>query len=308
MSTSLLQRSNELADAVDAAAPSVVQVHGRRAPASGIVFDADLVLTTVRAAGRDEGLRVRTPDGRTIDAELAGWDLTTHVAVLRVPDLGAPSATLAASPARVGHLALAIGRSWSNAVTASAGLVAIIGGPLPTGPRRAIDQVIRTTAPMHRGFAGGAFVDVSGGLLGVITAAEIRGFRVVIPAAIAWAAARDVLQHGRPRRGFLGVAGQSVRLAAGQRETAGRDDALLISAVVSGSPAERAGVLVGDLLLAVDDVAVDSAEHLIDLLTGDRVGREVALSLLRGGRTERVAAAIEERTADRGRAYDRRDR
>jgi len=83
--------------------------------------------------------------------------------------------------ARVGHLALAVARSWSNVVTASAGIVSVIGGPLPTGRRRAIDQVIRTTAPMHDGFAGGAFLDTSGGLIGIATAAAIRGLGVVIP-------------------------------------------------------------------------------------------------------------------------------
>src|SRR6185369_13229502 len=99
------------------------------------------------------------------DAELAGWDPTTSLAVLRAAGLGVRAITPAASPARVGNLALAVARSWSNAVTASAGLVSVIGGPLPTGRRRAIDQVIRTTAPMHDGFAGGAFLDTTGALV-----------------------------------------------------------------------------------------------------------------------------------------------
>ena len=94
-----------------------------------------------------------------LEASLAGWDPATSLAVLRVPGLAAPPLTPSSTPARVGHLALAVARSWSNAVTASAGVVAVIGGPLPTGRRRAIDQVIRTTAPMHDGFSGGAFLD-----------------------------------------------------------------------------------------------------------------------------------------------------
>src|SRR5438876_3939015 len=101
---------------------------------------------------------------------------------------------LATTDARVGHLALAVARSWSNALTASAGIVSVIGGPLPTGRRRAIDEVIRTTAPMHDGFAGGAFVDTTGGLVGVTTASAIRGLGVVIPAAIAWQTAATVVQ------------------------------------------------------------------------------------------------------------------
>src|SRR6266540_4055157 len=124
MTTDLLTTfSNQLADAVTAASSSVVQVQGRRRPASGLVYADDVVLTTVRALGREDGLHVRRHDGQTLDAELAGWDPTTSLAVLRVAGLGAPAIAPAASPARVGHLALAVARSWSNVVTASAGIV-----------------------------------------------------------------------------------------------------------------------------------------------------------------------------------------
>src|SRR5499433_2617149 len=232
MATDLLSTfSNQLADAVSAASPAVVQVQGRRRPASGLVYADNVVLTTARALGREDGLHVRRHDGVTLDAELAGWDPTTSLAVLRVAGLGTPAITPATSPARVGHLALAVARSWSNAVTASAGIVAVIGGPLPTGRRRAIDQVIRTTAPMHDGFAGGAFLDTSGGLVGVATAAAIRGLGVVIPAAIAWKTAATVLEHGSLKRGYLGIAGQPVALSGAQRSAHGREDGLLVVGV-----------------------------------------------------------------------------
>ena len=109
MATDLLTSfSNQLADSVSAASPSVVQVQGRRRPASGLVYTDNVVLTTVRALGREDGLHVRRDDGRTLDAELAGWDPTTSLAVLRVPGLEtAPLAPASAAP-RVGHLALAV--------------------------------------------------------------------------------------------------------------------------------------------------------------------------------------------------------
>src|SRR5438132_4505878 len=156
-----------------------------------------------RALGREDGLRIRTHDGRELDAELAGWDPATSLAVLRAGDLGVAPAPVAQAPARVGHLALAVARSWSNALTASAGIVSVIGGPLRTGRGRAIDEVIRTTAPMHDGFAGGALLDATGGLLGVATAAAIRGLGVIIPSAIAWKTAASLLEHGKVRRGYL---------------------------------------------------------------------------------------------------------
>ena len=292
--------SNQLADAVAAAAPAVVQVQGRRRPASGLVYADNVVLTMVRALGRGDGLHVKRGDGQTLDAELAGWDPTTSLAVLRVPGLDTRPIAPAPAAARVGNLALAVARSWSNAVTASAGIVSVIGGPLRTGHRRAIDQVIRTTAPMHDGFAGGAFVDTAGALVGVATAASIRGTGVVIPASIAWKTAETVLQHGSLKRGFLGLAGQPVRLPEQQQGAGGREQALLVVGVTGGSPSAAAGVLVGDVLLEFDGQAIESPEELLDLLLGDRVGRAVPLKVLRGGAVTDLRVTVGERPRQDG--------
>jgi len=291
----LTQISNQLADAVAAAAPSVVQVHGRRRPASGLVYSDSVVVTTMRALGREDDLQVRRHDGEVLQAELAGWDPTTTLAVLRVNGLQTAPMTASSAPPRVGHLTLAVARSWSNAVTASAGIVAVIGGPLPTGRRRAIDEVIRTTAPMHDGFAGGALLDTAGGLIGVTTSSAIRGLGVVIPTAIAWKAAASVLEHGRLKRGYLGIAGQPIALADPQRAAAGRDEALLVVGVTAGGPAAAAGVLVGDLVIALDDRQITSPEDLLDALAGDRVGRPAALRVLRGGALTDVTVIVGER-------------
>jgi serine protease DegQ len=292
--SSLAAFSNQIADAIAALAPSVVQVRGRR-PASGLAYAPDVVVTTVRAVGREDGVQVTAPDGRVLDAELAGWDLTTHVAVLKVPGLAAPAAAPSSAPVRVGHVALGVARSWSNALTASAGIVAVIGGPLATGRRRAIDQVIRITAPMHDGFSGGACLDAGGGVTGLITAARIRGFRVVIPATIAWKAAQDVLEHGRPRRGYLGVAGQAVQFGSEQQPAPDRGNAVLIVGVTPGSPAATAGLIVGDVLTDFDGQPIESPEDLLDVLVGDRVGRQVELRVLRGGKEHKVSVTVGEK-------------
>ena len=310
----LSQFSESLADAVAAAAPSVVQVHGAGRPASGLVFERDLVITTARALGREDGLQVRDHQGSTFDAQLAGWDPTTTLALLRVTGLGGAPITPATAPSRVGHLALAVGRSWSNALSASAGIVAVIGGPLRTGRRRAIDQVLRTTAPMHDGFAGGGLVDTTGALLGLITSTRIRGTTVVIPAAIAWKTASFARDHGGLKRGYLGIAGQPVRLdkrsadlstsakATGDTkvggDTAARRSGLLIAAVTPESPAAAAGLLVGDIILALDGHPIESPEDLFDLLWGDRVGSEVRLEVLRGGVPAQLPITVGERPKD----------
>jgi len=288
--STLTTLSNGLADAVAAAAASVVQVHGRRRPASGVVYENNVVVTSARALGREDGLHVRRHDGTVFDAELAGWDPTTGLAVLRVAGLETPQIQTSNAAARVGHLGIGIARSWSNNVTASAGIVAVIGGPLATGRRRAIEEVIRTTAPMHDGFAGGAFVDTEGRLIGVATAAEIRGLGVVIPARIAWQAAKSLLEHGQLERGYLGIAGQPANLPAAQRQGEDRAEALLVVGVTADSPAAAAGVLVGDLLLDFDGQPIGSPEDLLDLLVADRVGRAVPLRILRG--TSSVTATV----------------
>jgi S1-C subfamily serine protease len=285
--------SKEIADVVASVGPSVVQVQGRRRPVSGLVHAPDSVLTTTRALGRSDTLRVRRQDGAWLDAELAGWDVATQLAVLTVKDLDLPPVRLSAGPPQVGQLAVAVARSWSNAVTASLGIVAVIGGPLPTGPRRAIERIVRTTAPMHDGFSGGAFVDPSGGVVGVATAASIRGLGIVIPADIAMATAQTIVRQGR-RRGYLGVAGQAVRLPDSQRiESEG--EALLVVGVTEGGPAAAAGLLVGDLLLAFDGHPLASPEDLLTLLTGETIGRPATLRVRRGIDTTDLQVTVGER-------------
>ena len=293
----LTQLSNELADVVGKAAPSVVQVQGRRRPATGLVYADEVVLTTMRALGREDGLRVRRHDGQVLDAEFAGWDVATTLALLRVPGLGAQVARPSTAAPRVGQLAVALARSWSNATTASLGLVAVIGGPLRTSRRHAIDEVIRISAPMHDGFSGGALLDTEGNVIGVTTAAAIRGLGVVIPAPIAWKAAAHVLEHGRGSRGYLGVFTQSVQLPDHQRTAAGHSAGALILGVAQASPAAEARLLVGDIVVALGGQPVQAPEDVLDLLARVSPGNPSTITVLRGGVATDVAVTVGERPA-----------
>ena len=290
----LMNLSTQLADIVDAVGPSVVQVRARGTAASGLVYGQDLVLTTWRVIGRDEHPDVRTGDGRVLPAEIAGWDPASRLVLLRARGLDAPALSPGPAP-RVGNLALALARSLSNNITASAGIVAIVGGPLATGRRREIERVIRTSAPMHDGFAGGAFVGADGVLLGIATAASIRGLGVVIPAAIAWTAAEGMLERGSLKRGYLGIAAQPVSVPEKQRSHGAGAEALLVTGVKDGSPAADAGVLLGDLVVSFDGIALASPEDLLDLIVGDRVGRPVTLRVVRGGSAVDVSVTAAER-------------
>ena len=287
--------SDELSNLASAGATSVVQVLGSRRPASGLVHGAHTIVTMARAIGREDGLRVRVAGAEAGEADLAGWDPATGIAVLRTRTaIGAQAPSLADAEPRVGQIVLALARSWSNALTASAGIVAVVGGPLRTGRRRQIPRVIRVTAPMHDGFAGGGLFDASGKLTGVATASAIRGFGVVIPASIAWAAAAHVLAAGTPRRGFIGLAVQPVELPRSQQPE-GRERALLLIGITPGSPAEAAGLIVGDVLLDFDGHATESADDLLDLLTGSRVGQTFIARTLRGGAIREVQLTVAER-------------
>ena len=150
---------------------------------------------------------------------------------------------------------------------------------------------------MHDGFSGGALIDASGGLIGVTTAATIRGTAVVIPAPIAWTAAQRVLEQGGSGRGYLGVMGQSVTLSESQAASCGRDTALLVVGVAPASAAASAGVVVGDIVLALDETSTASPEDLLDLLATQKAGRQATLKMLRGSSVVDLPVTIGERPA-----------
>jgi S1-C subfamily serine protease len=296
MSNALLsQLSIELADLVDACAPFVVQVLGGRRPVSGVVYNSNAVVTTARGVGREDGLRVRIPgeSDAPIDADLAGWDPGTGIAVLKTRTSVGVAAPPPGDEPRTGALAVALARSWSNAITASTGTVAVVGGPLRTGRRGQIPRVFRVTAPMHDGFAGGGVWDPSCRLTGIATASFIRGLAVIIPQSIAWAAAAQILAAGTPRRGFIGVAVQPVELPRAQ-QVDGRARALAVVAVTPDSPADTAGLFVGDVMLDFDGVPLESVENLLDLLGSAQVGRSVTCRVLRGGSPKPITIVIAE--------------
>jgi len=292
--SSLLSLSNDLADLSAAKAPAVVQVLGSRRPASGVIHGTDTILTTGRAIGRETGVRVKVGDADPIEAEMIGWDPATSIALLRTATkLSVASPPIAETEPRVGEVVIALARSWSNALTASAGIVAVVGGPLRTGRRREIPRVIRVTAPMHDGFAGGGLFDASGQLTGIATAAVIRGFGVAIPASIAWASAQQIVTTGGAR-GFIGVAVQPVHAPTAYR-TDGRERALLIVGVTAGGPADAAGIIVGDVLLDFAGARIESAEDLLDRLPGAQVGQKVQLKTLHGGVVRDVDVVVANR-------------
>ncbi|HEV8308229.1 MAG TPA: S1C family serine protease [Methylomirabilota bacterium] len=287
--------SNQFADAVEQIGRAVVQVDGRpRRPSSGVVYAPHLVIVAEHAVERDDDLHVEAADGPPLPAQLLGRDPPSDLAVLRVPGLGLEPAALAATPARVGQFLLAVGRPGHRGLMASIGVVSAVSGPLRTRGGM-LEQYIRTDATPYPGFSGGALVDARGAVLGVLTTGLVGGVALAVPAALAWRLADTLARQGYVTRGWLGIGSQPVRIPPAQR--AGREHAagLLIVEVAPESPAEHAGLLLGDILVALDGRPVADAEDLQALLVGDRVGRPVPVEVLRGGVLTRLEAIVGQR-------------
>ena len=297
MSNTSSQLSDQLADAVDTAARVVVQVHSHRRPAAGIAFDTELVMAPARAIGDDVAV-VRHPEGHTLEGQVLGFASSHGLAVVRVPGLAGASMKAAPEP-RVGALAVAVGRTWSGGVMALVTNVAVVGGPLRTGRASAIERVIRVAMAPHGAITGGALVDGAGGWLGFVTGTAIRGTAVVLPAAIALTAARQIVERGGARQGFLGISTLPVPIPERQMSGTGATHGLLITGIRSGSPAEAAGLLVGDVVTAFAGESIEDPEALLTWLRGDRIGKPVTLTLVRGTERREVAVTVGERSSRR---------
>jgi S1-C subfamily serine protease len=285
--------SSELAHAAEQAAASVVQVAARRRPVAGLVVAEDLLVTPAQHLD-DDVVIVRRGDGHTAEGSVLGRSPATGLAVVRVANLGVPPARSGAEP-RVGHLAVAVGRTWSGGVFAQFTSVAVVGGPLRTGRTSEIPRVIRIASAPHGALTGGVLADGDGRALGLITAGAIRGTTIVIPADLAIAAARDVAAQGGARQGFIGISSTSVNLPARQRGSRTQEYGLLVTGLVEGSPADQAGLFVGDVIVGFEGEPVQEPEQLVMRLRGDRVGKAVAVTVLRGGVAEDVSLTVGER-------------
>ena len=285
-----------MADAVERAAASLVTVYGRdRQAATGIVIGNGLVLASEHTLERDDNLQIETPDGRKLAAQLGGRDGSTDLAILKVADLNAPAATAAAAP-RVGQLALAVGRPAPGGPMASLGIVSAVAGPLRLGNGRALERYLRTDATPYPGFSGGALIDATGAVVGVMTTGLARGATIAVPFDLALRVAETLGKQGFVKRGYLGVVSQQVKLPSAQRAGLTQETGLLVVRVEEASPAEKGGMLMGDIIVSVEGATVADADDLLGALNGDRVGRAIAVGVVRGGTLASATVVVGERT------------
>ncbi|HUZ63552.1 MAG TPA: trypsin-like peptidase domain-containing protein [Acetobacteraceae bacterium] len=294
--------SRTVAGVADRVGPAVVRVESRGI-GSGVVIAGDgLVLTNSHVISGAVRVRIALPEGGSAEARVLGDDPDTDLALLRA-DLpkGSAVAVLGDSKAlKRGHLVVAIGNPLGFESTVTAGVVSALGRSLRARSGRLIDDVIQTDAALNPGNSGGPLVAASGEVVGINTAmiGGAQGLCFAVSSNTALFAVSEFIAHGRVRRAHIGVAvttlpvPRRVALAAGTGPQAVR-----IAEIEPDGPAARGGLRVGDMIVALDDLAVGGADDLIRLLGAGRIGRAVSVTVLRQGRIERVEVTATERGA-----------
>ncbi len=286
--------SAELAGVVGRVGPSVVRVDdGSRLTATGVVWTADgLILTTSHGVERDEDVAVELADGTRLPAQIVGRDSESDLALLRVSAGGLPAVARAADgDVQVGHLVLALGRPGGAGLQATLG---IISARLEAQNDGQPEYLLHTDANLYPGFSGGPLVNVAGQMVGLANLSFGRGQGVALGVPILGSVAQALLTQGGVSRGYLGVSTQSVPLPETLRASLDLTQAhgLLIVQIGDGSPAERGGLLLGDILLGLDGHPVEDADTLRRRLRALAAGQSGALTLARGGQKQDLSLAL----------------
>lgn len=297
MSTVLSDLSQGLSQAVKTAGEFVIRVEARRRlPASGILWTEDgMIVSSHHAVKKETNIKIGTASGETFTAELIGRDPTTDLTVLKsnYSGVGQPKW---ASPEdmSVGHLVLALGRPGQQ-VQATLGIVSALGENWRTPVGGQIDRYLQTDVVMYPGFSGGPLVNSSGQLIGLNTSALVRGVSVTIPYPTLERIVSTLVEHGRIRRGYLGIRTQPVRLPDSVAKDIGQETGLLLISIEADSPAETGKLLMGDTIVALDDQPIRHFDDLLSMLSStDIVNNEITLRILRAGEIQTLGLSVGE--------------
>jgi S1-C subfamily serine protease len=290
--TVLSQLSSTLSALVAATSPSILVLRGARFDALATAWTSELAVTVAHALGRRDQGKVLLADGSEADATVVARDPGTDVAVLRVTaSLSVPC--WSDTQPEVGALVLAVARDGAGRPRAILGPVQGRSGAWRTRSGAVIDALIEVDAALPWGASGGPLVSASGEVIGLNTH-RLRRAGATVPTVTVRRVVESLLAHGEARRGRLGIAVAPATLAPVAAGRVGRTHALLVTSVAPDGPAMRAGLLLGDVLTAVDEQAVEHLEDLLGALS-TRGGRRGALQLLRGGEPLTLEVEVETR-------------
>ncbi len=292
--SALAALSNDIAATVERTAPGVVAVEGRaRLGSSGFYVRPDLILTADHALENDEVEIVRA-NGETEPATIAGRDPSTDLALLRVENAGVPLTFAAPDALRVGAIVLAVARDDDGDVAASMGVLSAVGPGWRTWHGGEIDRFVRPDLSLYPRFSGSPLVDVTGAVLGLNTGGLSRRQDLTVPAAtIERVIAVLLAGGGRIPRGYLGVALQALEPA---RE--GDPRGAIVLGVEPDGPADRGGLIVGDIVTGIDGAPVSDADDVHAKLAGAGAGSAIGLDVLRGGTARQVRVTVGARPQD----------
>src|SRR5262245_1599894 len=298
----LRQLSDQLSALVERVSPAVLHVRSMHASrpgfgtGSGVLVTPDgLALTNSHVIHGATAVEAARPDGRVVVADVLGEDPATDLAVLRIPsERTLPHAPLAEdSRLRVGDVVVAIGAPLGLAFTVTAGIVSAVGRTMPSRFQgRAIEGVIQTDAPLNPGNSGGPLVDADGRVVGVNTAVVegAQGLCFAVPSSTAAFVLSEILRHGRVRRAWLGVGAEEVLVPAPARRAVGLSSSkgILVRSVGAKTPAEAAGLRVGDVLVRIDGHEIAGVSDLQRRLDASAIGREIDVDVLRNAEMQRL--------------------
>jgi S1-C subfamily serine protease len=300
--------SRAVIGAVDTVGPAVVhlQMEGANGPAgsgSGVVFTPDGYLLTnshvVAAAGPGKRITAAFQDGRSSDASIVGDDPDTDLAVLRLHGDAPAAARLGDSRRlKVGQLVVAIGNPFGFQCTVTAGVVSALGRSLRARSGRLIDSVIQTDAALNPGNSGGPLVTADGTVVGINTAiiAMAQGICFSISANTVEFVASRLIRDGRVRRCYIGISGQNVPLPRRvvRFHDLARESGVRVQATAADGAARAAGILSGDIIVAVDGRPVGDVDDMHRLMTEERVGANVPVTFLRGAQKREMTVVPRE--------------
>ena len=284
--------------AVERSSASVVTVHGRRRlPSSGVVWRPGLIVTSETALRRDEEISVRLPGGETVPATLKGRDTTTDIALLACDTGSATPANFSQVPLKAGQIVLTVGRTADTGPIATMGIISGVSGEWQTWRGGKLDQFARLDVSVYPTSIGGAVADATGAILGIVAGGLSRSSVIAITRGTLERVAETLATKGRIARGYLGIGLQPVAipLAIKQALQLTQDSGVMALSVEEGGPGARAGLVMGDVLLAIGEHPVTGVEALQAALDPGTVGKQLPLAILRGGTLQHLSVTVAER-------------